>query len=130
MYRPAPVSSGARQGVRRVLLQRRFGSSVCSWLVSRKTTSGGRRLQRGGVFAAIHNNHFHFGAIVAEIAARYHEIGDFAIFETAETVGNAIDFGRSERHGANGILARESGIDSFFDGALDVARLFQTIGVE
>ena len=84
----------------------------------------------GRVLPAIHDDHFHFGAIVEDVAAGDHEVGDFPLLDAAEAIGDAVDFGGRERQGAQGGVAGEAVVEGLLDGALQVAGLIEAVGVE
>ena len=53
-------------------------------------------------------SHFHFGAVVEDIAAGDHEVGDLALLDGAEAIGDAVDLGGRQRQGAQGVFAGEA----------------------
>src|ERR1043166_6055203 len=109
------------------MLRKALFSLLHSRLIGDATASAAGRLWRRRVFLSIDEDELQLGAGLEQISARDQQIGDFALLQTAEAIGDAINLGGRKRHGANRVLARESCVDGLLYCALNIARLFEAI---
>jgi hypothetical protein len=65
----------------------------------------GRSIGRRQILAAIHESHFHLGAVVEDVAAGDHEVGDFPLLDGAEAIGDA-DWARAKAQHRNSAPTR------------------------
>src|SRR5216684_6806309 len=80
--------------------------------------------------AAVDKNHFDFCFFFEEVAISDHEIGNFPVFDGAQAVRHAKDFGCRERQRAKSGIRRETRIDGFLGSFKGVLRRGEAAGIK